>query len=85
MNHKNKLQKSLNQNEHVLWESQKKMINISPKEMDKLAILWENHRYDCKHQGDMKIELLLGGGIGTVVKATCGCKHEMDITDYYSW
>jgi len=29
--------------------------------------------------------MLSGGGIGTVIKATCGCGKEMDVTDYYSW
>lgn len=61
------------------------MITLSPKEMDKLAHLWEFHRDDCDHKGDMKIELLAGGGIGTKVLATCGCGREMDVTDYHSW
>jgi hypothetical protein len=64
------------------------MISLSPKEMDKLAHLWEFHRNfmaGCKHNGCVKIELLSGGGIGTVVMVTCGCGKEIDVTDYYSW
>ena len=61
------------------------MVLLSPKEMDKLAHLWEFHRLDCHHLGDMKIEMLSGGGIGTVVMAKCGCGREIDVTDYLSW
>jgi hypothetical protein len=61
------------------------MIVISPKEMDKLAHLWEFHRASCEHKGDMKIELRSGGGIGTVVMGKCGCGKEMNATDYFSW
>ena len=61
------------------------MVVLSPKEMDKLVSLWEFHRGDCRHQGDMKIEMLAGGGIGTVIQATCGCGKEIDVTDYFSW
>jgi hypothetical protein len=61
------------------------MISLSPKEMDKLVNLWEFHRSDCDHKGDMKIELRSGGGIGTVVMAVCACGKEMDATDYFSW
>jgi hypothetical protein len=61
------------------------MILLSPKEMDKLAWLWEFHRKDCRNHRDIKIEMLPGGGIGTVVQATCGCGTELDATDYYSW
>ena len=61
------------------------MVVLDPKEMDKLAHLWEFHRSDCHHGGDMKIEMLSGGGIGTKTLATCGCGKEMDVTDYFSW
>jgi hypothetical protein len=61
------------------------MITIGAKEMTKLAWLWDFHRDDCKHDGDMKIELRPGGGIGTAVVAVCGCGKELDVTDYYSW
>ena len=63
-------------------------ITISPKEMTKLTHLWEFHRNcldGCKHEGDVNIQLLPGGGIGTVVVATCGCGKKMDVTDYHSW
>lgn len=58
---------------------------LAPNEMDKLVHLWEFHRIDCDHQGDVSIALLPGGGIGTVVAARCGCGKEMDVTDYHSW
>lgn len=61
------------------------MITLNLKEMDKLAHLWEFHRTDCKHDGDIKLEHLSGGGIGTVTQVTCGCGKQMDVTDYYSW
>lgn len=61
------------------------MVLLSPKEMDKLAHLWEFHRTDCHNTGDMKVCMLSGGGIGTVIMATCGCGKEMDVTDYHSW
>lgn len=61
------------------------MVTLLPKEMDKLANVWEFHRRDCSHGGQMKIELLGASGIGTAVKATCACGKEMDVTDYYSW
>jgi len=58
---------------------------LSPKEMDKLITLWNFHRTDCDHQGNITITLLSGGGIGTVVMARCGCTKELDVTDYSSW
>ena len=61
------------------------MVLLSPNEMNELSHLWNFHRFDCHHHGDMKIEMLSGGGIGTVVMATCGCGKEMDVTDYSSW
>lgn len=61
------------------------MVVLSPKEMDKLANLWEFHRFECHHRGDMKIEHSSGGGIGTVTTATCGCGKQMNVTDYLSW
>ena len=33
----------------------------------------------------MKIEYKSGGGVGSVVIATCGCGKEMNVTDYRSW
>ncbi len=61
------------------------MVTLSPKEMDKLSHVWEFHRAYCTHVGNVKIEHLTGGGIGTVTKATCGCGAKMDVTDYYAW
>ena len=62
------------------------MVLLSRKEMDRLANLWEIHRFDCtRPNGDMKIEMLSGGGIGTRIVATCGCSKELDATDYSSW
>lgn len=61
------------------------LLRLSPKEMDKLAWLWQFHRKDCDHKGDVKLELSRGSGIGTTAIATCGCGKELDITDYYSW
>jgi hypothetical protein len=61
------------------------MVSLSPKEMDKLANLWEFHRTDCHDRKDMKIEYRPGGGIGTVMMAVCGCGKELDVTDYFSW
>jgi len=58
---------------------------ISPKEMTKLSHLWEFHRVNCDHKGDVKIELRSGGGIGTRTIVICGCKKEIDVTDYFSW
>lgn len=60
-------------------------MNIQPKEMDKLLWLWEFHRTDCANKGDVKIEHLSGGGIGTKLQVTCGCGKPMDATDYFSW
>lgn len=60
-------------------------IALLPKEMDKATYLWEFHRKNCNHQGDVRIELSEGGGIGTVVKVLCACGIEMDVTDYFSW
>lgn len=60
-------------------------LTMNSKEMDKLVNLWEFHRKDCNHQGDVKIELRSGGGIGTVTIVICGCKKELDVTDYFSW
>jgi hypothetical protein len=56
-----------------------------PKEMDKLVNLWEFHRKDCDHKGAAAIEYRSGGGIGTVTVVICGCKKELDITDYHAW
>ena len=61
------------------------MVLLNPEEMTKLAHLWEFHKTGCSDHGDIKIEMLSGGGIGTVIKATCGCGKEMDVTDYFSW
>lgn len=58
---------------------------LSTKEMDKLSHLWEFHRTDCNNSKDVRIEMLPGGGIGTVIMITCGCGKEMDVTDYLSW
>jgi len=60
-------------------------MNLRPRELDKLAHLWEYHRFDCANRGDAKIELRSGGGIGTVVVVICGCGKEFDVTDYHSW
>ncbi len=49
------------------------MVTLSQKEMDKLSHLWEFHSGYCSHQGDVRIEQTVGGGIGTVTKAICGC------------
>jgi hypothetical protein len=61
------------------------LVTLSPKEMDKLANIWEYHRQACTNKADMTIELQPGGGIGTVVMATCGCGKKMNVTDYLSW
>ena len=61
------------------------MMTLGTREMDKLAWLWEFHRKNCQHQGDMKLEYRLGGGIGTATIAICACGQELDITDYFSW
>jgi hypothetical protein len=61
------------------------MVVLQPREMDKLAHLWDFHRFECHHNGDMKIEHRPGGGIGTKTVAICGCGREMDVTDYESW
>ena len=60
-------------------------LTLQPREMDKLAHQWDFHRFDCRNDGDMKIEYRYGGGIGTKVVAICGCGREMDVTDYRSW
>ena len=61
-----------------------RVLILTPKEVDKLATIWNFHRSDCSHQGDLKIELL-GSSIGTNVYATCGCGKEFNITDYDIW
>jgi hypothetical protein len=60
------------------------MLRLYPKEMDKLSRLWEFHKFDCSHQGVVRLEHR-SGGIGTVTVVTCGCGKEMDVTDYGSW
>jgi len=61
------------------------MVLLSEEEMDYLAHLWKLHKFDCHDHRNMKIEMLSGGGIGTVIMATCGCGKELDATDYSSW
>lgn len=60
-------------------------MKIQRREMDKLANVWEFHRFDCRNDGDVTIEYRSGGGIGTKTVAICGCGKEIDITDYFSW
>lgn len=61
------------------------MMNISPREMTKLANAWDQHSLDCSSTRDAKVEFASGGGIGTRLLLTCGCGKVMDCTDYYSW
>lgn len=61
------------------------MLTLQPKEMNKLANLWDFHREDCAASGTVKIEHRSGGGIGTATVVTCGCGKEMDVTNYLSW
>jgi hypothetical protein len=61
------------------------MVVLSVTEMNNLKLLWTFHRSDCHNQKDITIEMLSGGGIGSVVQATCGCGKVLDVTDYSSW
>ena len=60
-------------------------LTLSPTEVTRLEHLWQYHRRDCHHNGDVVIEYRSGGGIGTVTVLICGCKKELDITSYSEW
>jgi hypothetical protein len=61
------------------------MVVLSVTEMNNLINLWSLHRLYCHDQKDITIKMLSGGGIGTAIRATCGCGRVMDVTDYSSW
>jgi hypothetical protein len=60
-------------------------MTLGERELTKLANLWDFHKCDCNHRGDVTLEYRSGGGIGTVTVAICGCGKELDITDHTSW
>jgi hypothetical protein len=57
---------------------------LDPNEIARFMTLWNFHRTDCKHNGDVVIEQR-GCAIGTAAIVICGCGKELDITDYASW
>jgi len=60
------------------------ILTATPQELDRLGHLWEHHRFDCHHHGNVMIEEI-PGSIGTTKKVTCGCGEVFNITDYNSW
>jgi len=58
---------------------------LLPRELDKLAAVWDLHRDRCRNSKGATLEESSSNGIGTVTKLKCACGVEIDITDYHSW